>query len=217
MFKKDQIVVLTLGILFLLSCTSPQEQAVDLDEINQGSGTYEEGRNEKPTTSNNGGSDSLGKYVLGLTKILGDSVRVSLSDRRYFPDRFEFKEREKYLLNLPSGDSVLFARWSFEDSLRSQSAFFNWLDFAGDQGEEVLPGGKIISRKKGLLFVQGGEELFYLEFGERLDWKSLLGAWDQERESRAYEFIAYQQKRRNALWKKRDESGDYIPLLKLNP
>ena len=111
-----------ISILFLLiSCNGKKEEVIDLsDRIPKSDRNYDEVDSSQ--------SDPISKQFLPEFKELWpetDSLR--LIGKREFIDRFRPASSQKFTL-FQQGDSLHYMRWSFEDSVKTKNAFYNWLD-----------------------------------------------------------------------------------------
>lgn len=111
-------------VLLLGACSEPEEKVIDISER-----TPKSKRNyDVPDTIPEIDSSSalLTKYQEWNSEI--QSMR--LIERKLFMERFRPDDTEKAVWYLSNGDSIEYSRIVFKDSVKTKTAFFNWLDHA---------------------------------------------------------------------------------------
>jgi hypothetical protein len=67
--------------------------------------------------------------VIKLVEML-QSKSVDKENGNHFPNRFSFESHEDYII-VKNMDTIHYSHWYYEDSLRTTSALFNWMDCFG--------------------------------------------------------------------------------------
>ncbi len=111
-------------IVILVACSPKEEKVVDLSKrIPTSKRNYDDVdtvKNENPF------STELEKFKNWNPAVT--SIRIL--ERRSFLQRFQPEKAEKFVWYLEDGDSLEYERMVFTDSIRTSSAFYNWLDRA---------------------------------------------------------------------------------------
>ena len=72
--------------------------------------------------------DPLYPILIRFRDVHENLVRIRESDERSFLERFRPDSIENYVWYLKDGDSLTYQRTVFKDSVKTKSAFFNWMD-----------------------------------------------------------------------------------------
>jgi len=84
-------------------------------------------RNYDSIPSDENGADSISRRF-PYRSMFGEIKEIKAIESAEFIDRFRPVSTEKYTLFFDGQDSLQFMRWTFKDSMKTKSAFYNWLD-----------------------------------------------------------------------------------------
>ena len=188
--------------LILFSCTNDEkEETVDLSDITSSSERYKEGKAEiKKKKKEVNFIDTLDvrfKGILDSLKI-NDSV-VQKLDIVSFPDRFGAKSVTK-LYWKEKRDSINLLDWEFTDSLKTENAFYNWIDCFGENCKSIKIGDKIKIQKRGLLILVNEKHLLVIDSGSKIDCEKWIEIVRGQQFGDSWKYIVYQPQKGKSTW-----------------
>jgi hypothetical protein len=189
--------------IFLFSCTNHQkEETVDLSEITSSSERYKEGKaeNKKKKSKEIRFTDTLDIRFKGLIDSLeiNDSLIEKLTNVS-FPDRFGAKSVTKFYWK-QKNDSLNFFDWEFTDSLKTENAFYNWMDCFGDNCKSIKIGDKIKIQKRTLLMLVNEKHLLVVDTDSKLDCEKWISLLKSQQFGEEWKYIVYQPKKGKSVW-----------------
>ncbi len=188
---------------FLFSCSNnKKEETVDLSEITSSSERYKEGKSEvkKKKEKELNFIDTLDvrfKGILDSLKI-NDSV-VRKLDIVLFPDRFGAKSITKFYWK-EKKDSINLLDWEFSDSLKTENAFYNWIDCFGENCKSIKIGDKIKIQKRGLLILVNDRHLLVVDANSKIDCESWIKLVGSQKFGDTWKYIVYQPQKGKSTW-----------------
>lgn len=109
-------------LLLCFACESEQKKVIDLSaKIPKSTRNYD----SIPADEN--GLDSVSR-TFPYRSVFAEIKEIKANESSEFIDRFRPVSTEKYTLFFEGQDSLQFMRWTFKDSMKTKSAFYNWLD-----------------------------------------------------------------------------------------
>ncbi len=199
---KFKLFIVTI-ISFLLSCSNDKkEEIVDLSELTTSSERYKEGKtdNQKNLKAKGHFSDSLKvqyKAILDSLKIEDSIVRKL--DIVSFPDRFGAKTITKLFWKIKS-DSVTLIDWEFNDSLKTENAFYNWIDCFGKNCKTLKIGDKVKIQKRELLILVNEKHLMAIDSEEKIDYNKWISILKSQQFGESWKYILFQPKKGKSSW-----------------
>ena len=187
----------------LFSCSNnKKEETVDLSEITSSSERYKEGKSEvkKKKEKELNFIDTLDvrfKGILDSLKI-NDSV-VRKLDIVLFPDRFGAKSITKFYWK-EKKDSINLLDWEFSDSLKTENAFYNWIDCFGENCKSIKIGDKIKIQKRGLLILVNDKHLLVIDATSKIDCESWIKLVGSQKFGDTWKYIVYQPQKGKSTW-----------------
>lgn len=185
----------------LFSCDNKQEEAiVNLSDITPTSNKYKEGEKK----------DTLEKeisYVSTLPftyKNIIDSLKLNYEivqqlDTILFLDRFEVKSSHKfYWKNV--NDSIVFLDWEFKDSVKTATAFYNWLDCFGKNCKTIKVGEKVNFQKRNMLFFVNENHLIMIDADKKIDQEKWIKLLKDQNFGNNWKYIISQPRKGKAIW-----------------
>lgn len=115
-------------------------------------------------------------------------------ENNQFLDRFGADRTDKYVIYTSLSDSLTFSQWTFKDSLKTKSAFFNWMDT-----EEIDYFGAPKAIQKEPLWMYYGDTSILLLSGsiQFKDWRKLF---EEQKRLNEGDYIIEQRKYGRARW-----------------
>jgi len=193
----------SITFLILFSCSNnKKEETVDLSEITSSSERYKEGKSEvkKKKEKELNFIDTLDvrfKGILDSLKI-NDSV-VRKLDIVLFPDRFGAKSITKFYWK-EKKDSINLLDWEFSDSLKTENAFYNWIDCFGENCKSIKIGDKIKIQKRGLLILVNDRHLLVVDATSKIDCESWIKLVGSQKFGDTWKYIVYQPQKGKSTW-----------------
>ena len=187
----------------LFSCSNnKKEETVDLSEITSSSERYKEGKSEvkKKKEKELNFIETLDvrfKGILDSLKI-NDSV-VRKLDIVLFPDRFGAKSITKFYWK-EKKDSINLLDWEFSDSLKTENAFYNWIDCFGENCKSIKIGDKIKIQKRGLLILVNDRHLLVVDATSKIDCESWIKLVGSQKFGDTWKYIVYQPQKGKSTW-----------------
>lgn len=212
--------LLSFIILFLLlfSCSNnKKEETIDLSEITTSSKRYKEGKLEhkKDKKKKVRFTDTLDIRFKGMLDSLHikDSV-VRKLDLVSFADRFGAKSITKFYWKNEK-DSVNFMDWEFTDSLKTENAFYNWIDCFGENCRSIKIGDKIKIQKRGLLMMVNEKHLLVIDSDAKIDCEKWISILKSQQFGENWKYIVYQPRKGKSTWMnfKNEELTELKPKL----
>jgi hypothetical protein len=188
--------------ILLFSCSeNKKEETVDLSEITASSNRYKEGEADTVTKKNvilfTDSLDIKYKGILDSLKI--DYSKVQKLDTILFPDRFGAKSMVKFYWK-EKLDSINFMDWEFKDSLKTQNAFYNWIDCFGKNCKSIKIGDKIKIQKRSMLMLVNENHLIVIDSDLKKDCNSWLSLLKNQQFGEKWKYILYQPKKGKTSW-----------------
>ena len=199
-FKQLSFFVL---FFFLFSCSNKKkEETVDLSEITTSSERYKEGKLEskKDKKKKVSFTDTLDVHFKGILDSLNinDSV-VRKLDIVSFPDRFGAKSITKFYWKEIT-DSINFIDWEFTDSLKTENAFYNWIDCFGENCISIKIGDKVKIQKRGLLVLVNEKHLIVIDSDKKIDYLKWVSLLKNQLFGENWKYVVFQPKKGKAVW-----------------
>ena len=199
-FKQLSFFVL---FFFLFSCLNKKkEKTIDLSEITTSSERYKEGKLEskKDKKKKVSFTDTLDVHFKGILDSLkiNDSV-VRKLDIVSFPDRFGAKSVTKFYWKEIT-DSINFIDWEFTDSLKTENAFYNWIDCFGENCRSIKIGDKVKIQKRELLVLVNEKHLIIIDSDKKIDYLKWVSVLKTQLFGENWKYIVFQPKKGKAVW-----------------
>lgn len=143
LFSKTLYIVFLLSVSLLIqSCSEQENKNVKsiTQFIPQAKRDYSADKTQTNQKTNN--ADTLKTAFVTLFKSFSNGEKFDVIQKAYYPDRFGPKESWKIQLKTDSSTSSL-ACWVFSDSIKTQNAFYNWMDCFGSDCKELKIGERI--------------------------------------------------------------------------
>ena len=188
---------------FLFSCSNKKkDETVDLSDITTSSERYKEGKVEvkKDKKIKVSFTDTLDVHFIGILDSLNinDSV-VRKLDIVSFPDRFGAKSITKFYWKEIT-DSINFIDWEFTDSLKTENAFYNWIDCFGENCRSIKIGDKVKIQKRGLLVLVNEKHLIVIDSDKKIDYLKWVSLLKNQLFGENWKYIVFQPKKGKAVW-----------------
>ena len=199
-FKQLSFFVL---FFFLFSCSNKKkEKTIDLSKITTSSERYKEGKLEskKDKKKKVSFTDTLDVHFKGILDSLkiNDSV-VRKLDIVSFPDRFGAKSVTKFYWKEIT-DSINFIDWEFTDSLKTENAFYNWIDCFGENCRSIKIGDKVKIQKRELLVLVNEKHLIVIDSDKKIDYLKWVSVLKTQLFGENWKYIVFQPKKGKAVW-----------------
>lgn len=202
--------------LIIFSCTSKQEETLEMSDIMATSDRYKETNTKNlKETKKEFFSDSLPNIYLELIDSLKiNRKKINLLDSKDLPDRFECMYSQKFYWTT-SKDSVNFRHWVFKDSNKTYNAFYNWLDCFGPQCKTLTIGSQSKLQKSPIAILVSEKDLYAIESKKDINLDFWLRQFDRNRKNRKWKYIVTQPKKGKVTWcKKENDSLQLIQTIK---
>jgi hypothetical protein len=139
----------------LLGCSSKEEKVLDIHDVLPSSEKdYED---EIPHNE----QDPLAGMKEQFLSVFPEMTKLEWGNDRHFIDRFETDTTLNLILH-GQEDSMVYREWKFKDSVKTQSAFFNWIDHAS-KGESVVIGTPYRLHDKSFQMLTNDTLIIYFE------------------------------------------------------
>lgn len=187
-------------LLFVTTaCQSEVEETVTLADISPSS---EKNRSVVPDVDSVAGNRKPNKSVfLPVVDSLFPEAEWIKLDSLLFPDRFGAKKSEKWLVKTTK-DSLTFMQFQFTDSLRTNNAFFNWLDCFGTNCKSFKIGGNVKINNRNALFLVGEKQLILIESTKKIDEKGIVVTLESDSTKQNWSYLVNMPKKGKSTWKK---------------
>lgn len=183
-------------VILCFSCTNSNVDPIDIKDIMTVT--------EYDSTQVNGeGADRDSTHPsLYFKEVFLDSANISLKKvlpftESIFPDRFGAKHSLK--LSMQGADTSTFRSWIYYDSVKTEAAFYNWMDAFGSRMKSIRVGeSKNLQARSFFIFV-GDTLMLYVEnekkvpFEKWLQYYSLTGRSD-------WKYVLYQARYGKVNW-----------------
>lgn len=207
-------IFLAMFSVLLLACNSQQkkEDLIDFNTLSKAS-DYTENQKETIVSTDVNWYDSLIPY----NKLLFDSlkiadVKITLLDTTLFPDRFGALQTQKF--NLENEDNLIsFYTWDFKDSLKTKTAFYNWLDCFGLSCKSIRLNEEVKLNSTNTCILVYPTKLIYSESKKPLNLEKILISPETKKNQKEIQkplYIVFQAKGKKAKWLKVDAEGKLI-------
>ena len=197
-----QIVVLFSFFFIAYSCgDNKEDDVIDMSDVTPSSERYKEGeetkKDKKDTLSF---ADSLPQLYLGIIDSLKlEHDLVQKIDSLMFTDRFNAKSNLKMYWK-SNGDSVNFFHWNFKDSLKTKTAFFNWLDCFGKGCKTISIGEKVNFQKRSMLLLVNEKSMIFIDSDKKIDPLKWIAILEAQKFGENWRYIITQPKKGKAKW-----------------
>ncbi len=191
-----------LSFTLVLSCSEKKkEDVVNLSDLIPSSKRYKEGGliKEKEVKS-----ISFMDSVPNSYKCIFDSLNLSHDsihplDLKLFADRFESKSKFKFFWKIGT-DSISFMDWTFKDSLKTTTAFYNLLDCFGPKCKTIEIGQKINFQKRSFLLLVNDKHMVIVDSDKKIDQLVWLKLLKDQGFGENWKYIVIQPKKGKASW-----------------
>lgn len=122
--------ILTLLIGFVACTEQPDDELIDIQEIMPKSNYDSQSSTDTTIQKNVYQPTVVNTFDLESAKIIWDSVNIN--EELTIPERFAPINTEKFTY-WTNGNQVEFGSWHFKDSVKSMSAFLNWMNCFGQR------------------------------------------------------------------------------------
>jgi hypothetical protein len=184
-------VLYLIAVLIVVSaCSSSEEELVDIHDILPNS---ERNYNEAETSDVPDPNEQL---LIDFLSVLPELKAVEVGTDRHFIDRFEADTSYNYRL-IGETDSLIYREWLFKDSIKTRSAFFNWIDHAS-RGESVVVGTAIRLNNRSFQLLLN-DTLIVLIDGAGLEHKE-WATYFKDKGKEDWDFILQQTGKGKAKW-----------------
>ncbi len=193
---------LVILVLFYSCSSNKKDEVVDLSEITSSSERYKEGaiEVEKKKKKEISFTDTLDIRFKGILDSLNSSnLKVQKLDIISFPDRFGAKSITKFYWKEKT-DSINFIDWEFTDSLKTENAFYNWIDCFGENCRSIKIGEKIKIYKRGILVLVNEKHLIVIDSDKKIDYLNWVSVLKNQLFGENWKFIVFQPKKGKAVW-----------------
>jgi hypothetical protein len=199
-------------VFFACSADKTPEKTIDFDTLSHAS-DYDETAGDSADTAPVNWYDSLAPY----NKQLLDSLQfpepvLSRLDTTLFPDRFGALTSQKFLVQ-QNDQEIAISTWDFKDSLKTKTAFYNWLDCFGLACKSIRVEEEVKLNAKHTAILVYAQKLVYLESNKALDLKKIILVPPSKKASKIPAkplYIVFQPKGKKASWLKLDEKGELV-------
>ena len=170
MIQKSYIAAILLIALSLAGCRPEEPEILNMSDILPESERYGEG--------NEGNDDIEDLDSMAQLKYMFISNGVDISDafkidNRLFPDRFGPESSEKYKLCY-KGDTLLYYKWVYKDSVKVMNALYNWIDCFGDKCKSIYVNQNVNMQRNPMKIMVSDTSLIFIESQLAIDFK----LWD---------------------------------------
>ena len=198
--KYISIVFLSFTLVF--SCSDKKEDdSVNLSDIIPSSKRYKEGdsivKKEIKTISFMDSVPTCYKAIFDSLKLNLDSIHSI--DIDLFADRFESKSKFKFYWKNGT-DSISFMDWTFKDSLKTTTAFYNLLDCYGPKCKAIAIGSKMSFQKRSLLLLVNEKHMIIVDSDKKIDHLVWLKVFKDQLFGENWKYIVSQPKKGKATW-----------------
>lgn len=215
--KKERVyMLLLLGAIFISACTSKnkKDKAIDFNTLSNAS-DYDENQKNSPEVKEINWYDSLTVYNKQLIDSLKSShLQIELNDTTLFPDRFGALETQK--INLITQDNFIsLYTWDFVDSLKTKSAFYNWLDCFGTACKSIQINEEAKLNKLHTSIFVYPNKIVYIESQKALPLEKLLILPEYKKAKNKILkplHIVFQAKGKKAKWMMLDDEGEVVEV-----
>lgn len=152
-------VALFIGSVLLIACTErKQSESISIEDF------LPQSKRDTMKVEEDIAEDTLPPSPLidFLTEVDSTFFLLDVEEENHFPDRLGYTEKE--YLSFSSGKTAYsLVIWEFTDSLKTVSAFYNWLDCFGENCESIRVGEETsISKSKSLAVWVSTEKIVYI-------------------------------------------------------
>ncbi len=186
----------------VFSCSDKKkEEVVNLSDLIPSSKRYKEGdsivKKEIKSISFMDSVPMCYKAMFDSLKLNHDSIH--LIDNDLFADRFPSKSKFKFYWK--NGiDSISFMDWTFKDSLKTSTAFYNLLDCFGPKCKTIEIGSKVSFQKRSLLLLVNEKHMIIIDSDKEIDHLVWLKTFKDQLFGENWKYIVTQPKKGKATW-----------------
>ncbi len=193
--------IFILSSLFCFSCSEkPNEDIIDMSEITPNSEHYKGDTLNKSDSITISFVDTLKSSYTGIIDSLKiDHNTLHSLDVDQFPDRFNAKFTQKMYWKTEK-DSVCFEDWEFKDSLKTLTAFYNWLDCFGASCKTIKVGDKVRIHHRNILLLVNEKHILLIDSNLKIDQEKWLKILKDQSFGENWKFIVSQPKKGKASW-----------------
>lgn len=190
--------------LILFSCGGKGDgEVVDMSEISPKANNQKDYSDKSDQmTDSISFVDSLPKLYRGIIDSLKiDHWNVQKMDTTLLPDRFNAKSNLKLCWKMKN-DSVSFLHWSFKDSIRTNTAFYNWLDCFGAKCKSIRVGEQVNFQKRNMLIMVNDNNMIFIDSDKKIEAELWIQLLKDQKMGENWKFIIVQPRKGKANWSK---------------
>lgn len=188
-------------LVSLYSCSENKVDSVDMDDITHTSDKYQD--NDTVDAKKDvklSFTDTLKECYKGIIDSLKlDSKAVQPLDVVQLPDRFGAKFVQKMYWKTEK-DSLCLMDWEFKDSIKTSTAFYNWLDCFGNSCKTIKIGDNVKIHQRNILILVNENHLFSIDSNLKIDQEKWLKMLKDQSIGENWKFIVSQPKKGKATW-----------------
>lgn len=191
-----------LSIIVFFSCSEkPKDDIVNMKDIIPSSKNYQEGGNKGGKVINElSFSDSLpSSYKEIIDSLKLDYKVIKKLNLEVLPDRFGSLTNQKFYWTAPD-DSIVFLDWKFKDSLKTSTAFYNWLDCYGKNCRSIKVGEKVSFQKRSILLFVNDIHIILIDSEKKINQELWLKLFKDNGFGENWKYIISQPKKGKAKW-----------------
>lgn len=170
--KNNYLFLLSLVLLITAACGGKKKnEVIDMKDITPHSNRNYDSRETEIVETFDFGFDQRVADSIGLHVMEIDSVKEP-----FFVDRFSPRSQTKVYLQLKE-DKILFCQWTFNDSVKTKNAFYNWIDCYGEKCKSIHFGQKVNFQKDNFRLFMNDTSMTYISSSLKLstkDWQAYL-------------------------------------------
>lgn len=188
-------------LIFTFSCGEKKEELIDLNGITPKSEKY---KDRDSSRSENQIELTFGDTLKSCYKGIFDSLHVQLDsvhllDVVQLPDRFGAKFTNKMYWKTQT-DSVCLVHWEFKDSLKTTTAFYNWLDCFGKTCKTVKVGDKVKIHPRNILLLVNEKHILVVDSNLKINQEKWIKMLIDQKLGETWKFVVSQPKKGKASW-----------------
>lgn len=204
----NSVLKITFSLLILgLTACSSKEREVETIEFEDFLPKSERDYNYEEVEEEEEEQQELHPIASIIKEMMGFEL-VQPEKGRHFPNRFSYKSHEDFLF-VSATDTFHYSHWYYEDSLRTTSALFNWMDCFGKSCQSLRFDEDLTVKSPAYFSLWATDTaLVFIHSDKRFNinqWKNAMEKVYFPEELPNYHFY---QLRRNIVWWK-EESGSY--------
>ncbi len=162
-----------------MSCESPPEEVLDLNDIVSTSKHYKEGLETEPQVEE---IDSTHLIIDHFSKNGITVSSLSMEEWQLFPDHFGTERMVKYKMVFDS-NNINYCSWTYKDSSKTTNAFFNWIDNFGEDKKSFFIGETARFQRDPFMLLVSDTTMIFIEGKKNF----LNSVWETYTENIGYE------------------------------